>query len=120
MSRWTADLRSCRRELLIVMPREDNLVAGRAGAANKNKNKKPSAKTLKAYEYAAAAAEKKAVAAEAATAATRSGGLRRIVDFFRPPPDGLVWWSVAESAACGLDGERERRAGSTSPNPHGG
>lgn len=59
-------------------------------------------------------------AAEAATAATRSGGLRRIVDFFRPPPDGLVWWSVAESAACGLDGERERRAGSTSPNPHGG
>jgi len=57
------------------MPREDNLVAGRAGAANKNKNKKPSAKTLKAYEYAAAAAEKKAVAAEAAAAEAKEGAL---------------------------------------------
>ena len=39
------------------------------------KNKKPSAKTLKAYEYAAAAAEKKAVAAEAAAAEAKEGAL---------------------------------------------
>ena len=67
--------RRFRRAPLSVMTREDNLVAGRAGAANKNKKKKPSAKTLKAYEYAAAAAEKKAVAAEAAAAEAKEGAL---------------------------------------------
>ena len=39
------------------------------------KNKKPSAKTLKVYEFAAAAAEKKAVAAEAVSAEAKEGAL---------------------------------------------
>ena len=68
-------MRSSKRELLIVMPREDSLVAGRAAAAAKFKTKKPSAKTLKVYERAAAAAEKKAVAAEAAAAEAKEGAL---------------------------------------------
>ena len=57
------------------MPNNADLAAARTAAANKNKNKKPSAKTLKAYEYAAAAAEKKAVAAEAAAAEAKEGAL---------------------------------------------
>jgi len=57
------------------MPREDNLVAGRAAAAKKMKNKTPSAKTRKGYERAAAAAEKKAVAAEAEEERAKEGAL---------------------------------------------
>ena len=57
------------------MPRRDNLVAGRAGAANKLKKKKPSAKTLKVYARAAAAAERKAVAAEVVAAEAKEGAL---------------------------------------------
>ena len=49
--------------------------AARAAAADKNKTKKPSAKTLKVYERAAAAAEKKAVAAEAAATEAKEGAL---------------------------------------------
>ena len=45
---------------------------GRKGLKN---NKKPSAKTLKVYEFAAAAAEKKAVAAEAVSAEAKEGAL---------------------------------------------
>ena len=56
---------SSKRGFLIVMPREDNLVRGRAAAAQKFKTKTLSAATRKRYERAAAAAEKEAVAAEA-------------------------------------------------------
>jgi hypothetical protein len=56
------------------MPNNADLAAARTAAANKNKMKKPSAKALKAYEYAAAAAEKKAVAAEAAEERAKEGG----------------------------------------------
>ena len=62
-------------EHLIVMPREDNLVGGRAAAAEKFKNKKLSAASRKVYERAAAAAERKAVAAEAVAAEAKEGAL---------------------------------------------
>ena len=45
---------------------------GRKGLKN---NKKPSAKTLKVYEFAAAAAERKAVAAEVVAAEAKEGAL---------------------------------------------
>ena len=71
MTKWA----SFTGEHLIVMPREDNLVRGRAAAAQKFKTKTLSAATRKVYERAAAAAEKKAVAAEAEEKRAKEGAL---------------------------------------------
>ena len=57
------------------MPHEDNLVRGRAAAAEKFKTKTLSAATRKVYERAAAAAERKAVAAEAEEKRAKEGAL---------------------------------------------
>ena len=59
------------------MPREDNLVAGRAAAAEKAKTKpkKLSAETRKRYERAALVAERKVVAAEVVAAEAKEGAL---------------------------------------------